>query len=83
MSAHNFVGAFGAALIVGAYVLLQLEKLDPKNLSYSLLNAVGAALVLVSLTLDFNLAAFVVEAFWLVVSGIGIAKSLSRRRDLA
>lgn len=83
MSVYDLVGTSGAALIVGAYLFLQLERLDAKDLSYSLMNALGAALILFSLTMDFNLSAFIVEAFWLVVSGIGLVKGLRRRGNLA
>ncbi len=80
MTPVDVLGALGAILIVGAYLLLQLERLQATQLRYSLMNAVGALLILVSLTVDFNLSACLVEAFWLAVSVIGIVKGLRARR---
>jgi len=38
------------------------------------LNAVGAALIAVSLLVDFNLSAFLIEVFWVAISLIGIQR---------
>lgn len=49
------------------------------------MNALGAALVIISLCFDFNLSAFVIEAFWVVISLVGIGrwwrKRQARRRN--
>jgi hypothetical protein len=39
--------------------------------TYSLVNAVGAVFILVSLYFKFNLSAVMVEFFWLVISLMG------------
>jgi hypothetical protein len=67
-------------LIIVAYLLLQLEKLPSTSPSYSLLNAGGALLIMVSLVFAFNLSAFVVEAFWFLISLLGVWRSLSARK---
>tara|TARA_R110002072_G_scaffold134539_2_gene275380 strand:- start:76 stop:300 length:225 start_codon:yes stop_codon:yes gene_type:complete len=69
----------GTALVVLAYSLLQLERLDPKGLSYNLINLAGAGLLLISLTYTFNLASFVIEIFWIAASLLGLWKWLGRR----
>ena len=74
MQAHDFVGITGVFLILGAYSLLQLGRLDVKQLRYSVANAVGASFVIISLVFEFNLAALVVESFWLAISFFGIWK---------
>ncbi len=71
---YDLVGTLGVALIIITYLLLQLEKIGRENPLYSVLNAVGAALVLFSLYFDFNFPAFIVEFFWLLISLIGIGK---------
>ena len=76
---YDFVGMLGVAVIIGTYLLLQLERLDAAGLAYSLLNAVGASMVLVSLYYEFNLSAVVVEAFWVLISLLGVAKNVARR----
>jgi predicted membrane protein len=75
----DLVGNIGVLLMVIAYLLLQLEKLSSSALSYLLLNTVGALLVIVSLMYRFNLSAFLMEAFWLLISLFGLAKPLISR----
>ena len=58
---YDLVGYGGVLLIVVSYLLLQLKRLDSDGLTYSLLNAAGAALIIVSLFYAFNASAMVVE----------------------
>ena len=76
----DLVGNIGVLLMVIAYLLLQLEKLSSSALSYLLLNAVGAMMVMISLMFRFNLSAFLMEAFWLLISLYGLAKPLLFKR---
>jgi len=71
---HDLAGNIGVAIIVGTYLALQLERIRSTTLSYSLLNAVGAALIAVSLLFRFNLSAFVIEVFWIAISLVGVAR---------
>ena len=68
------LGLLGVVLILLAYFLLQAGRMRGHALSYQLLNAVGALLVLVSLLYAFNLSAFLMEVAWLAVSIYGIAR---------
>lgn len=76
----DIIGLIGVVLIVVAYLLLQLGKLPSSAPSYSLLNAVGAFLVMVSLFFDFNLSAFLMEAFWFVISLFGLLRPVFSKR---
>ncbi len=76
LSWFDVAGFVGVVLIVIAYLLLQLNKLPSSAPSYSLLNAVGALLVIVSLFFDFNLSAFLMESFWFLISLYGLLKAL-------
>lgn len=78
---YDFLGNLGVAMMVFAYLLLQMGKLRLTDLSYSLTNAIGAILVLISLLYSFNLSAFLVEAFWLLISVFGLIKLLAERRS--
>tara|TARA_R110002049_G_scaffold253595_3_gene428981 strand:+ start:1516 stop:1764 length:249 start_codon:yes stop_codon:yes gene_type:complete len=69
---HDFVGNVGVFLLLAAYLLLQLNKLSSNQLSYSILNGVGAIFILISLTYEFNLSAFAIEFFWLLISLVGV-----------
>jgi len=78
--AHDLLGNIGVALILLAYLLVQLGKLDPRGLAGSAVNAIGAFLVVLSLTVDFNLSAMIVEAAWCLISLFGIARALRARQ---
>lgn len=75
----DVIGMIGVACILFTYAALQLEKLDPKALPYSFLNALGSALIVLSLLQDFNLSAFVIEAAWFLISIFGIIHITHRR----
>lgn len=70
----DLAGLVGVVIIVIAYLMLQLGKLPSSAPSYSLMNAIGAFLVMVSLLFDFNLAAFLMEAFWFLISLFGLLR---------
>jgi hypothetical protein len=74
MNWYDILGSLGVAIIILTYVLLQIERVRSDQLIYSLLNAIGALLILVSLYFDYNFPSVVVEFFWLVISLFGIAK---------
>lgn len=76
------IGMLGTSLVVVAYFLLQLERTDPKGLTYNVINLLGGVLLLVSLCFKFNLASFVMEIFWIAASLIGLWK-YHRRRSAA
>jgi hypothetical protein len=76
---YDILGTIGVGVIVVTYLLLQLGRIKSEQLVYSLLNGVGAALILISLYYDFNLPSVIVEVFWLVISIFGILKYLVAR----
>ena len=78
----DLIGNVGVLLMVVAYLLLQLEKLSSLAVSYLLLNAVGATLVIISLKFRFNLSAFLMEAFWLLISLYGLTRPLFAKRSV-
>ncbi|MEW5833292.1 MAG: hypothetical protein AB1763_10695 [Campylobacterota bacterium] len=83
LSLTDLIGIFGVVLIVIAYILLQVEKMDARDLSFSLLNAIGALLIIVSLMFDWNLASFLMEFIWLMISFYGILKYFKVRKNAA
>ena len=76
LSWFDLMGFLGVVVIVIAYLLLQLNKLPSSAPAYSLLNALGAFLVMISLVFDFNLSAFLMEAFWFLISLFGFVRSV-------
>ena len=68
----DFVGNIGVVILMVAYLMLQLNKLRSQDLAYSLLNAIGASLIVLSLLVNFNLSALLMEVFWVLISFVGI-----------
>lgn len=73
---YDFFGNVGAGLIILMYLLQAMRKIRATQLSYSLWNAIGAALIAFSLCFNFNLSAFIIEFFWLLISLYGIIQGL-------
>jgi multidrug transporter EmrE-like cation transporter len=68
----DIVGNVGVLILVFTYLLLQLNRLRSDDLAYSVLNAIGASLIILSLLIDFNLSALLMEVFWVLISLVGI-----------
>ena len=79
MALHDVVGMTGVGLIMFMYILLQTGRTTAARPSFSAGNAAGAGLILFSLAFDFNLAAAVVEGFWLLISLYGLWRTLRLR----
>lgn len=77
---YDFAGNLGVGVMVVGYLLLQAEKISSRDLSYSLMNGIGALLVVISLLYQFNLSAFLVEVFWLLISIYGLIRFATRAR---
>ncbi len=69
---YNTLGIIGVGLIVLAYFLIQTGKITSTDISYPLLNLIGATLHLVSLYRFYNLPSVVIEIFWIAISVYGI-----------
>lgn len=80
LTAPDIIGFVGVALVVVTYGLSQLGRMDVTRPAYPALNALGAAFILVSLHFRPNPASFAIEAFWLAISLIGLARALRARR---
>ncbi len=76
---HDIIGNLGVSFIIGTYLFLQLGRLASTSYTYSILNAVGALFVIISLMYDFNLSLFIIEFFWVGASLVGIARQLRAR----
>lgn len=77
---YDVIGMLGAVTIVVTYFLLQSSRIDARSVGFSVANAVGAAAIIFSLLYQFNLSAFAIELFWLVISLYGVTRALRRKR---
>ena len=70
----TLAGCGGAALVVIAFFANQQGWLSAASSRYSLLNLIGATLILASLYRDWNLGAAIIEGFWAVISLYGLTR---------
>ncbi len=76
MAIHDVLGICGVISLLVAFGSLQQGWLSAQDWRYYAANALGALLILVSLWVDFNLSAFVIEVCWLLISVAGLLTSL-------
>lgn len=77
-TAATIIGLVGSAIFLAAFAYANAaEKMDA--IRFNTMNLVGALLLLVSLSVQFNLAAFVLEAAWAMIALWGLARALRRR----
>jgi paired small multidrug resistance pump len=72
----DIIGFIGVGIILIAYCLLQANRLSAKHLSYSLMNLIGASMILFSLFYTWNTPAVFIEIAWILISLYGVVKSL-------
>lgn len=80
---YDIIGIIGVSIIVIAYFFLQIEKLTVDNIKFSILNIIGSALILYSLTYNWNLASVIIESFWIIISFIGVYKYFIKKIRLS
>jgi hypothetical protein len=70
----DVVGVAGVLLILAAYAAATAGRLDVRRAPSLLANLVGALLILLSLSVDFNLSAALMEGTWALVALIGLIR---------
>jgi hypothetical protein len=89
LGALDLLGVLGAMLYIGNYMRLVLQRVSADTAGYFVVNLLAASLVLIGLTQAFNLAAALIQLFFVVMSLLAIANRwhplhrLRRRRRTA
>jgi len=80
----DVIGLIGSALFIAGFAYANIVKSLNKVL-FNLTNLAGSILLLISLSVNFNLAAFVLETAWGIIAAVGLLaalrKSPSRLRE--
>ena len=76
---YDIAGLIGSAIVILAYFATQAGWFSANDPRFAWANLIGAALIIASLAMDWNLAAFVMEIFWILISVYGLARYYSRR----
>ncbi len=77
-TAANIVGIIGSVIFIAAFLYANRAKVLDKLL-FNAANLVGAILLLLSLWVHFNLAAFLLEAAWGLIAFFGLIAALRNR----
>lgn len=72
----NVIGIIGVVIVLIAYGLLQTRKIDPKAIPFSFLNLIGSVFITYSLLYYWNLASFIIEIAWILISSYGLYEAL-------
>ena len=79
MALLDLGGIVGVGLVLLAYAGIHFDWFDPKRAPALLMNLVGSALILLSMTHAFNLSAFLMEAAWAGMALFGLVRLALQR----
>lgn len=82
MPIPDLINTIGVSLILLAFLLLQLKKVDAQALSYLLLNAVGAGLACYGSVLIKAWPFVVLEGVWSLVAVTGLVRHFLKKGDV-
>ena len=74
----DIIGLIGSAIFIAAFAYANMAS-QMNKLLFNALNLVGAVLLLSSLWVNFNLAAFVLEVCWGLIALAGLIAALVKR----
>ncbi len=80
MTFPDLVGTIGVIIIIIVYFLLQIGRMRADGFLFSLINALGALMIIYSLMHKWNLASFLMEGTWFIISLFGVVKFFWERR---
>lgn len=76
--AADVIGLIGSALFIGAFAYANLVG-ELNKIWFNVVNLIGSVLLLISLAVHFNLAAFVLETAWGLIALAGLVAALFKR----
>ena len=74
----DIIGICGSILFIGAFIYANMAQMLNKRL-FNALNLIGAVLLLISLSVNFNLAAVVLEVAWGIIALVGLIRALRKQ----
>jgi len=80
VSIPDLLGLIGSITIALTYFANLQGLVKTEGWFYSLLNFVGASLILLSLYWAWNLPAAVMEGFWALISAYGLVRAVTSRQ---
>jgi len=78
LNVNDWIGFIGVAILLVAFLMNLLNKLNKDSLGYIVLNIVGAGLACVASLLIHYLPFVILEGTWAVVSAIALIKQVRK-----
>ena len=75
----DVIGLTGSAIFLAAFAYANLAK-QLNKVWFNVANLAGAILLLISLSVSFNLAAFVLEAAWGMIAAVGLVMAIRAKK---
>lgn len=72
------IGIVGAVICVVAYMLIIVERIDPKGVAYCALNGIGGVFLLISIAAEYDVGdtgGLLVEICWIGISIYGVLRA--------
>lgn len=76
----QIIGVCGFLFYIASFAALQFRIIDGNGVTYSVMNIVGAALLLISLMDAFNLASALIQVSWIVIGITGLCLRFFRAK---
>ena len=71
------IGLIGSAIFITAFAYFNLVS-SPDLRLFNFANFIGAVMVIVSLTVHFNLPSMILESVWATIALFGLIRALAR-----
>lgn len=71
---YNAAGLAGVVFYLSSYAMLQAGVLRGSGYAYAVLNLCASSLVLISLTVAFNMSSAIIQVSWILISLMGILR---------
>lgn len=79
MELSLIIGASGAFILLVAFTLNEIGKLEQDTWGYSALNLIGALLILTYAVMVHSIPYMILESVWALVAGFDIVRRLAGR----
>jgi paired small multidrug resistance pump len=73
-------GFVGVAIVLFIYFANQQRWLSSEDWRFPFANALGSALILVSLVVQWNFPSFIINCVWIAISVYGLIKGIRAKR---
>ena len=77
----DIIGLIGSAIFIGAFAYANIAQ-NLNKVTFNALNLLGAVLLISSLWINFNLAAFALEVAWAGIALFGLVAALIKKPEV-